>query len=294
VLSFIAASLPLLLAAAPPDGAPTRARLEEALPRYAAGAERASRASALLLGAPYRPSPLGEGSGFDPDPRFRLDAFDCVTFVETAIALGSARSVGEAERLLDDVRYDGPPAYRSRNHYVESQWIPSLEKKGWLEPVTRELAGERTVRVERHLDEAAWERAARSGHLLPGLTLDDVPKGDFALDLLPLELLPGLAPRIPDGTVLIVLREERPTRPSQVSHMGIVVRRPDGSRVLRHASDVPGVMRVRDEPLDDFSRRAAHHQWKIVGVSLYRIRDNTQRAEGLSAEVPRLRAEGGR
>jgi len=278
------AALTLVLATGLPGSAPLCARLDAALPSQSAGAERATWASALLLGAPYLPSPLGEGSGFDPDPRFRLDAFDCVTFVETAVALGSARSVEEAERLLDDVRYDGAPGYRSRSHYVESQWIPSLVKKGWLEPVTRQVAGQATARVVKHLDDAAWERAERSGHLLPGLSRGDVPKGDFALDLVPLSLLSRFASRIPNGTVLVVLREERATRPSQVSHMGIVAVRGDGTRVLRHASDVPGVMRVRDEPLEAFAHRAARHEWKIVGVSLYRIRDNSQRAEALTAE----------
>ena len=37
------------------------------------------------VGAPYLASPLGEGAGRDPDPRFRLDAFDCCPTIRLAI-----------------------------------------------------------------------------------------------------------------------------------------------------------------------------------------------------------------
>jgi len=265
--------LGLLLAASP--GTPLEARLDAGLAEHPPGADRASFASALLVGAPYRLSPLGEGSGIDPDPRFRLDAFDCVTFVETAMALGSARTVAEAARLLDDVRYDGPTDYQHRNHYVESQWVPALVRKGWLEPVTRSIGGDGAVRTVKRLDTATWDLARRSGHVVSGLEPGNVPVGEFALDVLPLDRLGAIAPRIPDGTVLLVVREDRASRPSRVTHMGLVVERPDGSRAFRHASDVPGVERVRDEPLEAFARRAARQRWKIVGVSLYRMNERS-------------------
>src|SRR5512147_642920 len=111
------------LAASPEVAASPEPALDAGLAARAAGAPRAVWASGLLVGAPYRVSPLGEGSGIDRDPRFRLDAFDCQTLVETAIALGNARSVAEARVLLDDLRYEGPPDFQHRNHYVEAQWL---------------------------------------------------------------------------------------------------------------------------------------------------------------------------
>jgi len=83
-------ALALALAAAPPPATPG---LEEAIEQALAspaGGPRASAATAPLLGVRYLLSPLGEGVGLDPDPRFRLDAFDCVTFVETALEIGRA------------------------------------------------------------------------------------------------------------------------------------------------------------------------------------------------------------
>ncbi len=274
---------------------PPEAALDAGLAAHAPGAERAVWASALLAGAPYRLSPLGEGRGPDPDPRFRLDAFDCVTFVETALALGSAASVAEAARLLDDVRYHGSPDFAHRNHYVEAQWLPSLVEKGWLEPATRRVAPEVAVRVEKRLDAALWRAAERAGHVLPGLPPERRPTGTFALDMVPLAQARAIAPRLEPGLVLLVLREDRADRPFRVTHMGLVVADTRGRRYLRHASDVTGVMKVRDEPLDAFlSRNARQRGWPVAGISLWGIRDATARARailGPEAGPPRAPVE---
>jgi hypothetical protein len=264
------------------------AALDAGLAARAAGAGRAAWASGLLVGAPYRLSPLGEGGGPDADPRFRLDAFDCVTLVETAIALGNASRVEEAERLLDDVRYDGPADFTHRNHYVEAQWVPANLRKGWIADVTRELAGDRaTVAAEKRLTPDGWKAAERSGHVLPDLPAASRPLGTFWLDVVPLDAVVALGPRIPEGAVLLVVRTDRPSRPYRVTHMGMVVVGPGGERLVRHASDVPGALRVRDEKLGAFVARLARQRgWPVVGVSLFAIRDNRGRAREILSAAP--------
>ena len=274
--------LALLAAAAGPDAA-----LDAGLAARRAGPERAVWASGRLLGAPYVLSPLGEGEGPDPDPRFRLDAFDCVTFVETVVALGNATTVAGAARLLDDVRYDGPPDFAHREHYVEAQWLPGNLRKGWLAEATRAVAGPLAERAEKRLTPGAWKAAERAGHVLPDLPPERRPVGTFAFDLVPLARVPEIAPRIPEGTVLLVVREDRPSRPYRVTHMGVVVTGSDGERLLRHASDAPGALRVRDERLDRFlARNARYEGWPVSGVSLYSIRDNAGRARALLSSPP--------
>ncbi len=264
----------------------TAATLDAGLAARKPGADRAVWASGLLLGTPYVHSPLGEGSGPDPDPRFRLDAFDCVTLVETALALGSARSVAEARLLLDDIRYDGPPDFRHRNHYVEAQWLPANARKGWIEDVTEQIGGELALRGQKRHTAATWRAAERAGHVVRGLDPAQLPLGTFPLPLVPLDHVAAIAARIPEGTLLLVVREDRPWRPYRVTHLGIVVVGAGGMRLVRHASDVPAVMRVRDEPLVRFVARNARAQgWPVVGVSLWAIRDASARA----AEVLRAR-----
>jgi len=263
---------------------PPEAALDAGLASRPAGPARAAFASGLLRGAPYLPSPLGEGAPPDRDLRFRLDAFDCVTFVETAIALGNAASVAEARTLLDDVRYQGPPDHAHRNHYVEAQWLPSNSAKGWIEDVNEAVAGDLALRAEVRHSAARWRAAARAGRLVPGLDPQGLPEGSFPLPFVPLDHLAEVAARIPEGTVLLVVRAERPWRPYRVTHMGIVVAGPGGERHLRHASDVPGVLRVREERLDRFARRTARERaWPVSGVSLWAIRDNAARAAELVA-----------
>jgi hypothetical protein len=259
-------------------GASPEAALDAGLAAAPAGPARAVWASGLLRGAPYRLSPLGEGSGHDPDPRFRLDAFDCVTLVETAIALGNARTTAEARLLLDDVRYRGPPSFAARNHYLEAQWLPVNAGKGWIADVTGALGGDLALSGEKRLTPGTWRAAEKAGATIPGLDPEARPLGTFPLPLLPLDHLAEVAPRIPAGTILLVVREDRPWRPYRVTHLGLVVEGPGGARLLRHASDVPGVMRVRDEPLARFAARAGRQRWPVVGVSLWAIRDNAARA----------------
>ena len=242
-------ALLLVLVAAPPA-------LDEGLRDVPAGPQRAAWAAGRLLGAPYAHSPLGEGSGVDPDPRFRLDRFDCVTLVETALALGSSTRVADAPVLLDDIRYGGPIAFESRNHSMEAQWLPSLVAKGWIEDATALVGGDRARQA-----------------------VEGLPVGAFPLSYVPLEDVPPVADRIPDGTIVLVVREARASRPYRVTHMGIVTVA-GGRRVVRHAS--PGKGRVVDEPLDAFLGRLRRFKgWPVSGLGFFRILDNTARAERL-------------
>lgn len=103
------------------------ARILEALPPGNA-ALRTEAASRALLGRPYlRGGPLGEGDSSlgDTQPRFRLDGFDCVTFLETSLALARARDTSDLLSRMDSIRYlDGRIGWRFRNHFFEGDWLP--------------------------------------------------------------------------------------------------------------------------------------------------------------------------
>ena len=253
--------------------------LDEGLRDLPAGPRRAAWAAGRLLGAPYAHSSLGEGAGVDPDPRFRLDRFDCVTLVETALALGSSTRVGDAPVLLDDIRYGGPVAFEGRNHYVEAQWVPSLVAKGWIEDVTALVGGDRARQAVEEYTAERWSRSQAAGRLVPGLPVEGLPVGAFPLLYVPLEDVQAAADRIPDGTIVLVVREARASRPYRVTHMGIVTFA-GGRRVVRHAS--PGKGRVVDEPLHAFLARLRRFEgWPVSGLGFFRILDSSARAERL-------------
>jgi hypothetical protein len=254
--------------------APVEAAIEAALAGGPPpGGPRAAAATAPLLGLPYRLSPLGEGAGEDPDPRFRLDAFDCMTLAETAVAFGSAGSIEEARRALDDIRYASTIDIADRNHEVLSQWIPRNLEKGWIAPASRQAAGAATVVAVVEYDLARWRRLFASGQHLTGVPPERHPLGRFEVEVVPVAALAAAASRIPDGTLAFVVRAERQGELTRVSHAGLVVVR-DGRRLVRHASSWPGVMRVVEESLPDFvDRQRRAFRRPLTGLALFTIRD---------------------
>jgi hypothetical protein len=232
--------------------------------------DRLLRVSERFLGTPYIHSPLGEGSGVDPDPTFRLDAVDCLTFVEQAMAMSMATSETDVTRVLEGLRYASSPTYEDRNHLMEAQWLPNNQRKGFVVDVTRRYGGEDTVRVQKTLTPVTW--TSRSSLAL-GLPKERQPRGTYSLNMIPLDRVMTHARKVPSGTILVVLRDDLPLKATRVTHLGFVVQK--GRRTwLRHARrGVDGNGRVVDEDLETFlARNAKYDKWKVSGVSLYEPR----------------------
>lgn len=109
-------------------------------------AEILDRVSGELLQRPYQDGPLGEGKGAaeDPDPLYRLDAFDCTTFLETVMAnaycFAAKKPASCLEKKMRSIRYAGSRiSFRERNHVPETDWLPHNEAKGYLEDLHGKL-----------------------------------------------------------------------------------------------------------------------------------------------------------
>ena len=221
-----------------------------------------------LLGRPYLLSPLGEGEAFDPDPRLRLDAFDCTTFVETALALVLAPVDAELVGFLDSVRYRGDGRdFSARRHLIASQWIPDLIDQGLLVDVTREVGGSESAAVT--LDPERW-RTSSLARRLP-IDEDSIPIGTFSLPYVPLARARELLASAPPGLIVSVVRAEHARSPILVTHQALLLQRSGGEIVLRHASVARE--RVVDETLERFVRRLEQpRQRPVVGLNLLRVR----------------------
>lgn len=101
--------------------------------------ERLDYFSQLFLGQPYVCGALGEGpnGAFDQNPCFRFDAFDCVTYVNTVIALALSDDADHFQQNLIQLNYATPNvSYLNRLHFVEVDWHPKMQQHGWLRDVT--------------------------------------------------------------------------------------------------------------------------------------------------------------
>ena len=223
-----------------------------------------------LVAAPYLLSPLGEGRGIDKDPRFRLDAFDCTTFVETALALAHCDDYDQLRSLLDQIRYSkGRPGFQSRRHLITSQWIPELTAAGFIRDITTRVGDEDTQFIHLNLTRRRWTKR-RVARKLP-LSAKRIPYGHYDLPYVPIEVARGRLAKIPPGTIVNVVRAERKGSPDVVTHQGLVVVRPGSKRrLVRHASPIS--KRVIDESLDHMLRRYLKpRRWPIVGINLLEV-----------------------
>jgi hypothetical protein len=231
-------------------------------------AERLLGMSEKFLNTPYVLSPLGEGQGVDPDPTFRLDAVDCLTFVEETLALGLAHGEPEVPALLERIRYASTPTYEDRNHLMEAQWLPNNIKKGLLVDVTRKYAKDDTVAVTKTLTANTWRSKSSQALQLPP---ERQATGTFALNMIPLDRVLANAREVPSGTILVILREDLPGKATRITHLGFVVQKKKRT-YLRHAAK-GGYNRVVDEDLETFlARNARYDKWRVTGVSLFEAR----------------------
>jgi hypothetical protein len=115
------------------------AEVEQIL-KYAAGepdlGTRIDRISALFLGRPYIEGSLGGGADLAEELRVSLNAFDCVTFMESVLALALARTADEFIETIRRIRYkDGEIDWRRRNHYMVD-WASNNEGSRFIKNVT--------------------------------------------------------------------------------------------------------------------------------------------------------------
>jgi hypothetical protein len=132
--------------------------------------QRVHALSSRLLGARFAWNPTGEGAGaFDADAPLVLGRFDCLTFVETVLALARAHDLDEAFDDLAVLRYGGAePQFTNRLHFVSVDWLPALAAAGLAEdalaehvPAARALGHHDLLTLDVSIDKPAW--ASRLG-----------------------------------------------------------------------------------------------------------------------------------
>jgi hypothetical protein len=183
--------------------------------------------SRQFLGRSYKPDPLIGSSDTAEVFTAALDSFDCVTYIETVVALARASKVDDFTDWLRKIRYErGQIQWDRRNHYM-SLWIRNNVRNGILRPVSMPavpiLSRDRVLSV------------------VPGLDPQRT-----RIKCVPKAAVPGLERHLHSGDLIFFASTRRNL---DVFHAGIIVR--DGKKVLmRHASRSRGS--VVEQELSEF------------------------------------------
>lgn len=197
-----------------------RRRVEQLLSETRHDRSISSRIEVLsrhFLGGPYKTNPLIGTAGTAEVFTASFDGFDCVTYIETVLALARASSVDDFVKWLRKIRYEqGRIQWEQRNHYMTG-WIRNNVREGIIEPVsTRTIP---TVSKERVLN------------VVPGL--DPQPT---RVKCVPKRAALRLEAYLQSGDLIFFVSTRKNL---DVFHAGIIVR--DGTRLLmRHASRSQG------------------------------------------------------
>lgn len=206
---------------------------------------------AQYLGARYVLDPLGEAAGYDTDPLIRDDAFDCTTFVETALA------DGDVARLMKIRYHNGQARWENRNHFIETDWLPNNSD------LLRNVSASYGAAAVRHVivDKRSWARVVH------GMVIDAAPV-NADIEYLPYDNVKDINNTEPLIVLFIVGNSEKNDKIATdiaVVHMGFLL---PGGCVLRHASVGRGVVD------DDFAEYLAMRR-KLknnIGIALVEIK----------------------
>ncbi len=260
--------------------------------------------SSDFLGTPYLLSPLGEGKGIDPDPLYRFDKFDCLTFVETVLAKSYADFGGNQyekeinaklgpmnytkvlaswiavdkynntafEILMNKIRYNlklGNISFETRNHFQNPDWIRSNAK--YVKNISRDISkklGKKEFISEIVLDRQNWFKKNYNIDI-------KIPKENVKLSYIPFKYFDKKFIDLIDKPYIFmtVIKDdslvEKVGTQSDVSHTGFLIKK-DNKLYLRHASRI--AKKVIDSEFFDYISKLQKNP-KYLGFSLLEILD---------------------
>lgn len=183
---------------------------------------RITHVSRLFLGGPYVENPLGGGPLSLERFRISFDGFDCVTYLETVIALARSKTPTAFVRELRDLRYRrGTVDWARRNHYM-IDWLARNLSHGAVKDLTQ---GRDTITKTRELN-----------------IVSGIPAKNVTLRLFPKRAFGRIRKLIRTGDLVLFVSTRKNL---DVFHAGIAVRM-DDQVLLRHASRSAGKVIEQD------------------------------------------------
>ena len=203
--------------------------------------------SSHFLGHPYKLDPLIGSADTAEVFTASLDGFDCITYIETTLALARASTVDDFIEWLRKIRYErGRIQWERRNHYV-TLWIRNNVREAIIKRVSMPaipiLSRERVLNV------------------VPGLAAQRT-----RVKCVPRRAVLRLAAHLQTGDLIFFVSTRKNL---DVFHAGIIVRG-GKSMLMRHASRSQGF--VVEQELSEFLKAN-----RMAGVIVVRPQAVTRR-----------------
>jgi hypothetical protein len=227
--------------------------------------------SGQFLGNKYGKSPLGEGTvdrrltkddisaNYDRDPLYRFDKFDCMTFVETVLALSVSNDFDSFKRNMNGIRYkSGEVSFLNRNHFMALDWIPN--NYNIVVDITSLISKYNPSELIKDIDKQKW---FKKNH---GFDVDYALQ-PARISYIPINKINYKA--IPSGSIINIVRPFTNVKKSigtnlLIFHTGFAIRK-NGELYFRHASSRKG--EIVDEELKEYLKQYR----KIDGVNVLRV-----------------------
>ncbi len=254
--------------------------------------------SGQFLGKAYLLGALGEGAEarYDQEPQYRLDAFDCQTYVETILALALANNLADFKQCMHAIRYQrNKVSFIERNHFTSLDWNPHNQQQGFIKDITQTITHKgqsvtemasalidkpswyqhlpqgtiRLINPDKNEQLKRWEELKQRGSVLP--------VSDANIPYIPLTALfdkdknpnQELFAQIPNGAIIEIVRPNWNLRDKigtnlNVSHLGFAFWH-KGILVYREASSEYG--KIVDIPLIDYLKETLNSP-TIKGINI--------------------------
>lgn len=259
---------------------------------------RLEQISGHFLGCPYLLGALGEGSAgrFDQNPLYRTDAFDCLTYVNTVLALFFAENWADFQTKIIAINYrDSQLAYQNRHHFMHD-WNTDNATVGFLRDITQHITenNQPVFRVSNTLiDRPNWFRHRQWEDVKLSPDIPEQERRERLEELhalaeqclaeqsdvpyLPLACLFAddghakmtLFNQMPSGAIVEIVRPNWDLREKigthlDISHLGFIFRKED-QLIFRDASLLK--KQVADTPLIEYLKKYLDHE-TIKGINL--------------------------
>lgn len=222
---------------------------------------------------PYTLDPLGEGKGVDTDPIYRFDTFDCLTYVETVLALSIANNDNEFQDLIKKIRYEnGKVSFNTRLHFQNPDWLKN--NKEYVENISDKLSQKilnKSASISQiKLDKQSWFKKKYNIDIsskIQNVNLAYIPLNDFKnnIDKFSNAIT---SPYIFMTVISDEKQKEKIGTQVDISHTGFLINK-DGTLYLRHASSKH--KKVIDENFENYINKLLINK-KFKGFSILEIK----------------------